>query len=151
MSGSGYSSINTYSYYLQLNTDALNNLLYFFCNIVITFILSVLHQLYQEFGTLEVVEMLQCTKLIGFIPCNYSYITYIGILFGGLQHFFHGSIQSVLFFNNLAPLSTSEPPPGERTLPCLATEVAEDGVDEVALADDVQNQSNLRHLDHGAS
>jgi hypothetical protein len=42
------------SYYLQLNTDALNNLLYFFCNIVITFILSVLHQLYQEFGTLEV-------------------------------------------------------------------------------------------------
>lgn len=58
---------------------------------------------------------------------------------------------SHLFFNNLAPPSTSEPPPGERTLPCLATEVAEDGVDEVVLADDVQNQSNLRHLDHSAS
>jgi hypothetical protein len=29
------------SYYLQLNTDVLNNLLYFFCNIVITFILLV--------------------------------------------------------------------------------------------------------------
>jgi hypothetical protein len=35
----------------QLKTNTLNNLLYFFWNIVITFILPVLHQLYQEFGS----------------------------------------------------------------------------------------------------
>ena len=36
-------------------------------------------------------------------------------------------------------------------VPCLATEVAEEGVDEVVLVDDVQNQFDLRHLDHSAS